>query len=320
MADLVRVLSIDGGGIRGIIPALVLQDIEQSIGKPIAKAFDLIAGSSTGAILALGLAVEDSDGTPLHTAGQLVQLYEQDGRRIFRSPTWRRMLHLGRVFGEKYPSSALKRVLNETFGPATLQDCVTDVLIPSYEIERGRPFFFRSRKASLQAASRDVPLVEVALAASAAPTYFAPARLGGAEDDDHLTFVDGGVFANNPAMCAFVEARYTHPGKECLVVSMGTGRWRRSMLSEHLRGWGAARWARFILGVVFDGTSSAVDYQLDHLLPHDRYFRFQVDMQAGSRRLDDASWANVRRLRADARHLLRSERRRIRDLCSMLSP
>src|SRR5215216_918932 len=115
MVEPVRVLSIDGGGIRGIIPAMILAEIERRTGKRIWELFSLIAGSSTGGIIALGLTKPLEDGQP-YTAADLVGLYETEGEHIFSRAVWHRARAVGNVFEEKYPSTGVEEVLERYFG------------------------------------------------------------------------------------------------------------------------------------------------------------------------------------------------------------
>ncbi|MDP9400136.1 MAG: patatin, partial [Actinomycetota bacterium] len=122
-----------------------------------------------------------------------------------------------------------------------------------------------------------------------------------------LSLVDGGLFANNPAMCALVEARKHHPEREVLMVSLGTGELTRRLPWEEIRDWGVREWAlpaAPLLGVIFDGVSDTVDHQVAHLLPEGAYFRFQVSLTTANDDLDDASAENLRALRLEAARLL----------------
>ncbi|MBL8118603.1 MAG: patatin-like phospholipase family protein, partial [Anaerolineae bacterium] len=149
MAKKLRILSIDGGGIRGIIPALVMAEIEKQTGKPIAQLFDLVAGTSTGGVLALGVTCPHPDDPtrPRYSAADGVRLYEQEGRRIFSRSPWKRVTSLNGITDEKYPSGPVEAVLKEYFGETRLKHALTDVLITAYETERRFPWFFRSNRA-----------------------------------------------------------------------------------------------------------------------------------------------------------------------------
>ncbi len=320
---LVKILSIDGGGIRGIIPAMLLAEIESRTSQPIAGLFDLIAGTSTGGILALGLTVPPSPGKPLYTAQQLVDFYQHQGRRIFSRSLFRKLFACDNLTWKKYSSEGIEQVLFEYFGGSRLCQAVTDVLITSYEIERRFPFFFRSAKAR-QRPDYDFPARDVARATSAAPSYFEPMKLI-SSTSDRYTLIDGGVFANNPAACALVEARATYPDAgSYLVVSLGTGSLTRSLPLSLARYWGSARWAVPLLNIVFDGVSSTVDHQLRQLLPAEsgdgqRYFRFQTTLDSHNHSLDNASPANIMALKALANELIEKESEKLDQLCDALA-
>jgi predicted acylesterase/phospholipase RssA len=319
---MVRILSIDGGGIRGIIPALVLAEIERRTGQRIADLFDLVAGTSTGGILALGLTIPKCAGAPLYSAQRFVELYEHQGARIFHRSLLRAMFAIDNLTWNKYPSGGVEQVLEEYFGESRLRDAVTDVLITSYEIERRFPFFFKSRNARRRP-DYDFLAREVARATSAAPSYFEPMKISSGTNSEYYTLIDGGVFANNPAACALVEARATQDASEYLVVSLGTGSLMRSLPLNLAKYWGAALWAKPVLDIVFDGVSSTVDYQLDQLLPETagqppRYYRFQVALDGNNHSLDNVSPSNITVLKGLAGDLIDNESSKLDELCDTL--
>jgi uncharacterized protein len=289
-----RVLSIDGGGIRGIIPALVLSEIERRTGRRIFELFDLIAGTSTGGILACALCAPD----PL-PAEQLVALYEEEGPEIFDRSLWQRVRSAEGLLDEKYDAAALDRALERFLAQKRLAETKPDLLIPAYNMGAPGPYFFKSRKAREE--GEDFPLSVVARATSAAPTYFEPFPVA----DQAL--VDGGVFAANPAMCALAEVLKTAPLDQVLLLSLGTGQRTRKRRFADIEDWGLIEWARPIIDVVFDGVSDAVDYQLVQALGEQRYWRLQVELTLASDDLDDAGEDNLRALRTQAEQLIADE-------------
>jgi len=321
---MIKILSIDGGGIRGIIPAIVLAEIEKRTRRTIASLFHLIAGTSTGGILALGLSIPKTPAGPLYAARHLLELFEHQGARIFSRGIFHALAACGNLRRAKYPASGVEQVLMEYFGTSRLRDAATDVLIPSYEIERTLPFFFRSAIAR-QRSDYDFPAREVARATSAAPTYFEPMKLLTGTFTDHYTLIDGGVCANNPAACALVEARTTHgDAGDFLVVSLGTGELTHCLPYAQTRDWGIVRWAVPVLDVVFDGASRTVDYQLRQLLPGTsaqckRYYRFQTTLDSHNHRLDNASPENITALKALAYNLVDRQSAEIDQLCAKLT-
>jgi len=318
MKPAVRILSIDGGGIRGLIPALVLAEIEKRTQKPIFQLFDLIAGTSTGAILTLALVKPDRNGKPAYSARDIVTLYEKQGAAIFSRSWWRRF-PLRYLFEEKYSAKPIEAVLNDYFSDSRLRDALTPVVITAYEIEQQFPFLFKSRRAK-QDPTYDFPMKAVARSSSAAPTYFAPFALDSQESVGHYALIDGGVYANNPTMCGFVEAKITHPlAEDFLVVSLGTGEFTRRLPLEKARKWGLISWAQPLLDIVFHGVSAVTDFQMQQLLPPKdqikRYYRFQTRLDPRSNDLDNPSRENLRVLKILAESLIREQT----DLIDILS-
>jgi patatin-like phospholipase/acyl hydrolase len=317
-----RVLALDGGGIRGIIPATVLAEIERRTGKRIAEMFDLIAGTSTGGILALGLTAPDpADATkPRHRAEELVALYAEKGHAIFNRSIGHRLLTLFGLLGSKYAVRGLDRTLRAYFGDSRLKDAVAEVLITSYDLESRDSWFLARHKAREDTAKNDFPMRAVARATSAAPTYFRPERLS---LQPPTAMVDGGVFANNPAMCGYVETIKLHHPQDILVVSIGTGQVKTPIHYLKARTWGLIGWARPLIGVLMDGVSATVEHQLGWLLPDrdgsPRYFRFQVELPPGMGSMDDASAKHVAALQEQAQKILSTNSERLATLCALLS-
>lgn len=299
MAKPVRVLSIDGGGIRGIIPATVLADLELRAGRPVADLFDLVAGTSTGGILALGLTAPGDGGVPQWRAKDLVDLYVREGPRIFHRSVFDRIRSVEGALDEKYPSDGLVEVLRESFGELRLREAVTDVLVTAYDTVSRTPFFFRSARARGDAA-QDWLLSDAGHATSAAPTYFEPVHLEG------FSLIDGGVFAANPAMCALAEVLRVREPHEIQLVSLGTGQLTRPFPWEKVRDWGALEWARPVIDVLLDGQSDTVDFQARQVL-EGSYWRIQTELRRASDDLDDASEVNLAALQEEADALVAAE-------------
>jgi patatin-like phospholipase/acyl hydrolase len=288
----VRVLAIDGGGIRGLIPALVLAELEARSARRVFELFDLIVGSSTGGIIAGAVCGPD----PLPGA-EVAAIYEEEGPRIFDRSIWQRIQSADGLLDEKYDDAALDSALERFLGDKRLSETRPDLIVPTYDTAAPGPYFFKTTDAREDPAE-DAPLSEVARATSSAPTYFEPFGRGA------QSLIDGGVFAVNPGMCAFAEAVREHPGSDVTLVSLGTGEHTRKRSFDEIKDWGLVEWARPILDVVFDGISDAVDYQLRHVIGADRYWRLQVELSRASDDLDDASEENLALLRGHAEELI----------------
>lgn len=308
-----KVLSIDGGGIRGVIPGALLRHLEEKAGKPVAALFDLIAGTSTGGILAAGLAVPGAGQGPKYSAADMVDLYAKRGHEIFQRSFWRGVTSIAGIADEKYSHAPLEAILHDYVADVTLAETIRPILITSYDIERRGPYFFKTRRAGQP--GRNHYLRDVARATSAAPTYFEPAEIMSiGANPTRRVLVDGGVFANNPAMCAYVEARNMGiDPSEILIVSLGTGIATREIPYEDARNWGAAGWVQPIISVMMDGVADSVDYQLQQLLPDgrrpdsQRYFRFNTRLDLALDDMDAANAGNIRNLEQEAKQILQDQ-------------
>lgn len=317
-----RLLAIDGGGIRGILPAMVLADLERRTNRPVIDLFDMIVGTSTGGLLALAVSCPDGKGMPRHKARDIIRLYEVEGPRVFSRTVWHKIRAVGNLAEGKYPATGIEGVLEDYFGDARLKDALCDVVVPAYEIERRFPFFFKVCNAR-QKAYYDYPMKTVIRAATAAPTYFEPARIEIDGPNDYYALVDGALFAYNPAMCAYVEKLNRYPEYDSIImVSLGTGELTRRLPYQEVKDWGAARWAQPTFAMMCDGICDVVDYQMQQLLPdkdgQKQYYRFQVRLDVGNDDMDDASNTNLRVLKLLAEDMLQANRVQLRQLAERL--
>lgn len=304
-----RILAIDGGGIRGLLPAMVLTELERIAGRRVHELFDLVVGTSTGAVLALGLTTPGRGGSPRYTAEELRALYLDEGPNIFSRSLAYRVRSIGGVANAKYPASSIEEVLQRYFGEARLADALGDVLVTAYETEERAPFLLRSRRARARDDS-DFAVRDVARAATAAPTFFPPALVTGA-DGVSWSLIDGGVYANNPAMVGVVEAMAAYGASDVLSLSLGTGAITRPLPNRRIRAWGLLRWARPLVNIVFDAGTSTVDFQATALSRTTsdlaEHVRLDIPLTTVSDDIDDASPDNLRALLDLADRLL-SER------------
>ena len=290
--NVIKILSIDGGGIRGLIPALLLSVIEKKTQKKIYELFDFFAGTSTGGILSLLL----NKPNPV-LAEKLIELYTNDGaERIFKKNFLTPTNYLFK--GEKYDRKGIESVLAEKLENYKLSDALKPVLVPSYEMESRNTVFFNNYDDRY----KDIYLKDVARATSAAPTIFEPFKIEG-----QGTFIDGGVAVNNPAMSAYVEIlklleknNIDPSGKKIMVVSLGTGTATSSLCYEKIKDWNPLQWVSGpLISTFFDGNSHTVEYQLRKILPQDCYYRFQLQLpdEKGADALDNSDKKFLDRLR-----------------------
>jgi patatin-like phospholipase/acyl hydrolase len=286
-----RILAIDGGGIRGIIAARILVEIEKLAGKSLAETFDIIAGTSTGGIIACGL------GTKM-PAQALLDLYVKRGEDIFSRKLWHEIKTLGGLAGPKYDAAPLESILKDTLGDKSLSDCATRILVPSYAIELPPPergpgsYFFKSWTGP------NAYLRDVGRATSAAETFFAPHRFANLAGDTGA-YCDGGTFADSPGACALADARRLWAAEELLLVAIGTGVKVAPIPYTEMKDAGLAKWATKLPSMFMDGQGDTVNYQLQRA-PGIKYFRLDAALNQGSPATDDASAANCAALIRDA--------------------
>jgi len=294
-----RVLAIDGGGIRGIIPAMVVAHIEKKLRKPASELFDLMVGTSTGGILALGLGRPTTGSPAQFLAKHIVKLYEDHGAVIFEHSLWRKLRTAGGILEEAYSHQNLEAVLEYYFAGAQLKDCAVPTMVTSYDIQNRKTVFLKSWHVHHQS----IRCRDAARATSAAPTYFEPKPLDTAINNHIL--IDGGVFMNSPSVSAYAEARKLFPDEPIKVLSLGTGELTRAIPYHQARTWGSALWVISLLDCMFDGVSKAADYQM-RLFLGENYQRLQIPLNYASDDMDDASKGNIRNLKQTARELIKA--------------
>jgi patatin-like phospholipase/acyl hydrolase len=260
-----RILALDGGGIRGVYTAVLLRRLEEQVPGFLGRA-DLVAGTSTGGILALAVA----KGL---TADELVKLYQDNGKQIFARSIFRQIGDLGDLIGAKYDNANLEKILGKVFGDLTLDNLLPrHVLVTSFDLDcpatpgkprTWNPKFFHNFAGDDSDGKEKV--VDVALRTSAAPTYF-PVFQG---------CVDGGVVANNPAMAALAQALDTGTGKQELadirLFSVGTGL-SPTFISGETHNWGITQWAHSLVNMMIEGMMGVADYECSRVL-REKYFR-----------------------------------------------
>ena len=283
-----RILSLDGGGIRGTLAAQILEGFEKLVDQPLHEYFDLIAGTSTGSIIATGIASKKS-------ARNLLDLYRKNGNRIFPySGTWgyfnprrfKLVLQKG-LSAPKFSHDGLIEVLKEQFGATTTLGEITPtsespgkLLITSYDTITRRPTVFKSWRHEMWYTK--IPAWELCVCSASAPTFFPAYRIpkpGGKE----FSGIDGGVSANNPVCCALAEAvRLGNDLRDISVFSIGTGDVIKPITYEDAKNWGVLNWAGHIIDVLMDGPLDINDYVAREILfgedKPNRYLRLQPNL------------------------------------------
>jgi len=249
-----RILCIDGGGIKGVFPASFLATVEDAVGKPVSKFFDLIVGTSTGGIIALGLGLGFS-------ARQMLGFYEEVGPRIFGgNEGFRRLRRLVRA---KYESTELRMALQNAFGERVLGESRTRLVIPSFNIETGEVHVWKTAHHPRLERDYKHSAIEVGLSTAAAPTYF-PTHLTTAG----IPLIDGGVWANNPVAIAVVEALgiLNWGAGDIQVLSLGCTATPLAVDWGRNHSLGVVGWSRKIVNVLMTAQSVSATGMAQHLL------------------------------------------------------
>lgn len=321
-----KILSLDGGGIRGLVTSVILMALEEKLNKHyklkfkkdperpvrIGQVFDMLSGTSTGGILSCLLLTPDPDipGYPKYSAEQAAALYIEKGAQIFTKSTPGRVPFLGSAFfGAKYARNNIEGLLDSYFGNMRISQLLKPCLITSYDIEKRRAVFFAQHDALAKGNMYDFLVKEVARSTSAAPTYFPP---GKASSLDNLIYhtIDGGLFANNPTMCAVIESlklfgdqeseELLNPG-QLFVLSIGTGTIEKQYPYDKATGWGTVNWISPIIDIMMSAVSETVDYQLRKLYAsirkEDQYVRLMPNLYTADPEMDNTSPKNLEALR-----------------------
>ncbi len=336
------ILSIDGGGIRGLIPAVVLAELEKRLeGRPLHTCFDMIAGTSTGGIVAAGLTCPHPDDKTQAAcaATDLVSLYKNEGAEIFSRSLRSGLVNVGGWNDQRYDAGPLEKKLERILGTkARLSDCLSEtiVLMTAYEIEERCAVFLTNADSE----NANYLYWEAARATSAAPTYFEPARVGNPNHAKNklpkiLSLIDGGVFANDPVLAAYVEARkkgWEKNGDTIVILSLGTGSQNRPYSYQEVKDWGAVGWINPsrgspIISILMQGQASTAAYQANKLLNENppsmktlstavttenaaslNYFRIDGPLDDGNDNLDDAGKENIGKLEEIAKGFIKANK------------
>lgn len=282
MSKKFRILSIDGGGLRGIIPVLILKEIERRSGKPVTDLFDMIAGTSTGGLIACGLTVSDDGKNPKYGLQDIENIYSQRGNDIFPKKTFLKSLisKVSSLKNPKFSADGLQKVLVDLLGQKRISDCMKPILVTSYDLFNNEAILFKYRHA-IRYPENNALLVDVCRATSAAPTYL-PAYDFTYQDKKRVC-VDGGIYMNNPAMGALVELikYYNEPPyslselklADISILTLGTGHYSSEIARKKVESWGLLDWATNITDVMMQAVNQTTNYQAEELTATGNFLR-----------------------------------------------
>ena len=331
MSKFFRILSIDGGGIRGMLPAMIIAELEKRLRQATGKAdsyisdyFDLIAGTSTGGILACYY-LYNNNGSRLDAA-KAVDMYEKHGATIFKKRLLRFFI---RFFDALYPSKGIDTILKETLGETKLSESPCNSAVMAYDISERKAVIF-TRDSAKKEPARDYRLRDIARATSAAPTYF---RVAKAEAMNGVPsyLIDGGIYANDPTICAIIEAKKTSYGekgeypqiKEMFVVSISTGKVVKPYKYESAKGWGVIRWAIPVIDMLQSSSAEVVSYQVDKLFDsegcNERYIRIVPELYNVTHKMDDTSSKNIANMKSAAEKYIAAHDKQLDEIVKQLT-
>ena len=312
----IRILSLDGGGIRGVISCVILKYIEEQLQKqdnPNAKIgnyFDLVAGSSTGGLITALLLFPDGNKQAKFSVQEALNLYAKKGEAIFNVPFFQYLLNPFGLLKEKISDHNIEKQLEEVFGTLELKDLTKPCLITSYDITARKAMLFTSHNANQPI--NNFYVKDVCRATSAAPTYFEPAQINSFYKQQY-TLIDGGVYANNPALCAYAEARKIKFStilndtqkpdcptiNDMIIISIGTGTVLKPYYFEDFDNAGKLKWISPLIDILLSSNVETVDYQIHKMYEtlgnrnSKNYHRIMPELKKASPEMDETSKENV---------------------------
>lgn len=307
------ILSIDGGGIRGVVPLYLLHRLEEELRSRLkdphlflSKCFDLFSGTSTGAIITAGLSMSTPELTqPLYDAHYILRAYLSAGQKIFRASTWESLKSMGGLTSSKYSPAALEKYFDFFFKKHTMSDLLYNNIIVAYDLENRKPFIFSGGK---QLGNTPFYVKEALRASTSAPIYFTPANIKDLEGNPY-TLIDGGVVANSSSLVLLqqlLEKKMINSNIQLTWISLGTGYTKPSFSADELDG--AFSWLFPLLDILNTGSSNNVSDQtaviLKTLFPHSTFIRINPSLDEASDGLDDVSPQNLAALQDAAQQYI----------------
>ena len=259
------VISCDGGGVRGIIPAMVLEYLENELKFHLTEVVDVFAGSSTGGLIALGITAPDENGNPAYDMKDLVNLYETKGDVIFNEKD--KKYSLKGYLRALYPLKGIRTVLESYFGDALLSNTLKEVFITSYDLDNAQPYFFTTTAAK-KSKSHEFKIKDLAESTARAQGFLEFEAIKNAKDQT-FNLIDGGNVENNPAELAYYHARNLYPHDNIIVISISTGDLRSSINVQKMYGGGLAEWVVPTISLQMGVHSLLVDWRMNQLLSDD---------------------------------------------------
>lgn len=313
----IRVLSVDGGGVKGIIPATILAYLENKLIEKtgnskirISDFFDFAAGTSTGAIItAMAITPKEKDKPP-RKMDEVVQLYFELAGEVFKKDWKRNIKTCWGLFGTKYSESTLDSILLEKLDHWKLNELKLPCAFTGYDTHKRKPVIYTNRDDKEKYGNYYIK--DVVRGSTSIPAVFKPAYFRDGVDIN--TIIDGGVFANNPAMIAYVEMLKTLEitkkfkkvtPEHVMMLSFGTGTGKLKIYPYNkIKKWGVVRWFIPVLNILLQGMSEVTNYQMEKFFSfweaEDNFVRINPVIRIGNANAEDASEKNMKNLHQDA--------------------
>ncbi len=332
------ILAIDGGGIRGVVPAAILDYLEKQIKHikqsktiKIGSYMDLVGGTSTGSIIGsmMLLPCDKNKAVPKYSMEEITQMYIDMGPDVFKSHFWHNIKTLWGLFGPKFPASNIEPAFLRMLNHYKLKDLIKPCLFNAYDIDKRRVNIYTNHDNTQKYA--DYYVKDVIRGSTSIPAYFPPAYFNVGMETN--TLVDGGVFANNPAMVSYIEAIKETSKKKgrgrkksphnILVISLGTGNSKKKKYPyKKAKKWGMVRWVFPILDILLSGSSDVVDYEMTKLFEacgaSENYVRINPPLHYSTAPSTDASKKNITNLLKDVNAYIKENKKFLDDLAQRI--
>lgn len=322
----VCVLSIDGGGVKGIVPTLLLKEIERRADvNHVTELFDVMAGTSTGALIAIMLNIPVLEtGKPRYTLGNIQHFYEHLAEKVFTRSYYRYWTTFGGWTSAKYSAEELERQLKQFMNGTRMSQTIKHVLVPAFNLKNRRMKFFRTSQAQ-KYPEKNFLLRDVARATSAAPSYFEAARFTNIVNTSPGIYIDGGIGVNNPTISAMVYAAELYGKKQkFFVLSIGCGT-AYDGLSDNVQemkinidSMGKIDWASHIVDILMDGANDVTHYQLQNFMSPTAYVRIQLHLPEDVMEMDDGSPENIAKLKKLTEIYIKENSRKLEKIAQAL--
>jgi len=304
-----NILSITGGGVRGIIACRLLLEIERITKTPIYKLFDFMGGTSVGTLILSGILISDDNETPRYNMEELFNIFKKELPSAF---SWTYGSYIKSVFGlygPKYTSLGLEKIANDICGDKTLRNLLKNVCYPAYDKIKCKAYYFDKIK------DENVKISDVILSCTSAPTYFPSHMI--TIDNITYDFIDGGIVVNNTAELALLQST-----KHLLIVDkskifelcIGTGKFNYGNYNKD----GLVNWAPIIVDTIMNGAAENELYELSLSLPQENYFIMNLELDHKYDYMDNTNIKTIEYYLYETEKWIENNKEGIEDFCSKL--